>query len=49
MNVYVYGGNGRHNATESVIENNEAAKVGMNYTIDVADGIFMVAYPNEDV
>jgi len=32
-----------------VIENNEAAKIGTNYTIDVADGMFVVAYPMEDV
>ena len=31
-----------------MIVNNAAAKVGMNYTIDVADGMFLVAYPNEN-
>lgn len=48
MNVYIYGGNSRQNATESVILDNQKAQTGQNYTIDVSDGMLLIAYPNQN-
>jgi hypothetical protein len=48
MNVYVYGGNSRSNATQYIINDNEQAQIGKNYTIDVAQGMMVVAFPNEN-
>ena len=48
MNVYMYGGTSRSNATETMITNNEQALVGQNYTMDYLKGVVIVAYPNED-
>merc|ERR1711939_125762 len=49
MNVYLYGGNNRFNASISLVKNNEQVKVGETYTIDSAIGMLLVAYPNQDV
>lgn len=46
MNVYLYGGKSKFEATESLIYNNEQAAVGQTYSIDVDKGILVVAYPN---
>jgi hypothetical protein len=48
MNVYMYGGNKRDNATVSMIDKNQMAKVGQNYTMDYRTGVLLVAYPNID-
>ena len=49
MNVYVYGGPNRFDATESVVGGNAQAVVGRNYTVDATKGMLIVAYPNEYV
>ena len=46
MNVYIYGGKSRFEATESVIYENEQATVGETYSINVDKGFLVVAYPN---
>lgn len=47
MNVYLYGGTSRFNATESVVENNAPVELGKTYLIDHKTGFLLVAYPNE--
>ena len=49
MNVYIYGGQSRFDATESIVKDNMQAVVGKNYTFDATQGILVVAYPNKDV
>ena len=49
MNVYLYGGKSRFEATESIIPGNNQANVGQTYTVGVDKGIMIVAYPNEGV
>jgi len=49
MNVYLYGGKSRFEATESIIDGNNQANVGQTYSIGVDKGILIVAYPNENV
>ena len=49
MNVYLYGGNNRFNASIPLVKGNEQVKVGETYTIDSAVGMLLVAYPNQDV
>lgn len=48
MNVYLYGGKTRGAATELIVNENEAAVIGKNYTIDISKGMLLVAYPNKD-
>jgi len=48
MNIYLYGGKTRGDATESIINENEAVTIGKNYTIDISKGMLLVAYPNKD-
>jgi len=48
MNVYLYGGKSRLEATESMISGNNQATIGQTYSIGVEKGIMIVAYPNED-
>ena len=48
MNVYLYAGKSRSEATESMIEGNEQVKIGKNYTIEVTSGMLLIAYPNKD-
>lgn len=48
MNVYLYGGKSRFEATESMIAGNNQATIGQTYSIGVESGIMIVAYPNED-
>ena len=49
MNVYLYGGRSRMEATESIIDGNGQAAVGQTYTIGVDKGVLIVAYPNQYV
>lgn len=48
MNVYLYGGKSRFEATQSMIPGNNQANIGQSYSIGVEKGIMIVAYPNED-
>ena len=48
MNIFLYGGNSRFNATEQIISSNEPAEVNTNYTISFTSGMLVVAFPNED-
>jgi len=49
MNVYIYGGTDRNNASESIISGNGKASVGETYTIDYQTGILVIAFPNEGI
>ena len=49
MNVYIYGGPSRFEATKSIIPGNEQAEAGVTYEIGVENGLLIVAYPNEDM
>lgn len=49
MNVYVYGGRSRLEATDSVISGNQQASSGATYSIGADKGFLIVAYPNEVV
>jgi len=49
MNVYLYGGKSRFEATQSMIPGNQQATVGQTYSMGVESGIMIVAYPNEDM
>jgi hypothetical protein len=50
MNVYIYGGTGRINATKSMVSGNKSPTVGRNYKLDISRdvGLLVVAYPNKD-
>ena len=48
MNVYLYGGKGRANATESLIDNNQMVKIGKNYTVPIDSGMLLIVYPEKD-
>ena len=48
MNIFLYGGTSRFNATEQVVSSNEAAEINTNYTISFTSGMLLVAFPNED-
>ena len=47
MNVYLYGGPSRTQATKSVIEGNLPVELGKTYHVDYDLGFLVVAYPNE--
>merc|ERR1712080_234866 len=49
MNVYLYGGNSRFNATIPLVKDNAAVETGKTYTIDSNEGMLLVAYPNHEV
>jgi len=49
MNIYLYIGNSRKNATGSMIEGNDKVALNKNYTIAVEKGFLIVAYPKEDL
>ena len=49
MNIFIYVGNSRFNATQSMINGNDKVILNKNYTIDVEQGILIVAYPKEDL
>lgn len=46
MNVYLYGGESRFNATQSIVEGNEKVEVGREYSIEYKKGMLLIAYPN---
>jgi len=48
MNVYVYGGKSRMEATESLVIGNQQATVGQTFSIGVEKGFLIVAYPQEN-
>ena len=50
MNVYIYGGASRDNATIKVIPDNTMPTIGQLYTIDATngDGFLVVAFPSQD-
>jgi len=48
MNVYIYGGKDRNSATESIVINNEQPMLNMEYSVDMDNGILVIAYPNKD-
>jgi hypothetical protein len=48
MNVYIYEGDSRTNATNSIIYHNKSPKLATPYGVDVSSGILVVAYPNEN-
>lgn len=47
MNVYIYGGTSRENATNTIISGNQQPKVGQVYQVEISRevGIMVVAYP----
>lgn len=49
MNVYLYSGNSRRNATESIVKGNDKVQLNVNYTIEVEKGFLLIAYPKENV
>lgn len=49
MNIYIYGGNTRYTAPKSIVDNNLPAELGIQYSINVEEGLLVVAYPNKDV
>ena len=48
MNIYIYGGSSRFNSNMTVIEGNNQAQIGKNYTFDYKKGMLLIAYPNFD-
>lgn len=48
MNVYIYAGKSKMEATESVVLGNEQASVGQTYSVSADKGFLIVAYPNEN-
>lgn len=45
MNVFLYGGNSRFNATESVVPGNGQVELNKPYFVDYQKGMLLVAYP----
>jgi len=48
MNVYIYGGTSRDNATEKVVDDNAQAELNKEYSVDLDSGLFIIAIPNLD-
>lgn len=48
MNVYIYGGKSRLEATLSIIPGNNQVEIDQIYSIDVDTGFLLVAYPIEN-
>lgn len=48
MNVFLYGGPNRFEATQSVVQDNLRVQVGKTYYIDYTVGFLLLAYPNLD-
>jgi len=46
MNVYLYEGKSRFEATEALVTGNSQAVVGETYSVDADKGVLVVAYPN---
>ena len=49
MNIYIYGGSSRWQATENVIPSNSWAEVGGKYKIEYEIGMLLIAYPNAEL
>lgn len=45
MNLYLYGGNSRTNASISVVSNNATLTVGTEYVLDISTEAVLVAVP----
>ena len=50
MNVYLYGGKGRDDATISIVPDNVMPELNKIYELDATngDGFLLIAYPNKD-
>lgn len=50
INVYIYGGKSRNEATVSLVPGNEMPSINEVYMIDASadEGILVVAFPNKD-
>jgi len=48
MNVYLYAGTSRVDATEPIVAGNEQVEIGTTYKIGAYDGLLLIAYPNKD-
>ena len=48
MNIYVYGGLNRFEATTNIIPQNTPAEAGDTYHINYEMGMVVIAYPNEN-
>lgn len=46
MNVFLYSGTSRVEATEPIVAGNEQAQIGTTYKVAAYDGMLLVAYPN---
>ena len=49
VNIFIWEGLDRRNATRSVVENNLQPEIGRVYTVPSHSGFLIVAYPNQDV
>ena len=48
MNVYVYGGKDRFNATKKIVEYNDQIEENKEYSIEYNQGMLIVAFPNQN-
>jgi hypothetical protein len=48
MNVYLYGGSSRLDATNKIVNENQQPEKDTNYTIAYKSGMLLIAYPNEN-
>jgi len=48
INVYIYGGSSRENATEQLVADNAQAELGLEYSVPLDSGILVIAFPNEE-
>jgi hypothetical protein len=49
MNVFIYGGKNREEATQGITDENIQVETGKNYSIDATKGFVIVAFPNNEV
>jgi len=49
MNVYLYGGLSRSNATLPIVEGNMQVELEKTYSTNSTNGLLLIAYPNYDV
>lgn len=48
IDVYIYGGKDRFSATEMIVEDNKQPEINKEYTVDVENGMLVVAVPKLD-
>jgi len=48
MNVYIYVGKTREEATKSLVEGNQQPELNKEYMVDIDSGILVIAVPNKD-